>query len=169
MDIYIIKIVSADEVHKQILKEFQKKEFTDEEAWNRHCLSYLMLDRILREVYSIENREIIFDNKKPKLAFGEKMFSISHSKEYIALAFSDSNCGIDIEKNSPRDFKKISERMNFNTNSEEEFYRLWTRYEAEFKLGENIESEKTFLFEDYTITAVSSNLVEKFEIFVQNN
>ena len=128
-----------------------------------------MVDRILREVYRIEKREIIFENKKPKLLTGEKHFSISHTKEYIALAFSDSNCGIDIEKNVPREFEKVAKRMNFEVKTLGDFYKAWTEFEAKYKLGAEVLSKEDFLFENYTITAVSENPEEKFDLFIQNN
>lgn len=170
MDIFIIKVVDADEVHKELLKEFEKKQISDSKKWNTHCLSYLMVDRILKEVYKIENREIVFKNKKPILKTGEKRFSISHSEDYIALAFSDFDCGIDIEKIRSRDFKKIAERMNFKCETLEEFYFEWTKFEAEFKLGKdkNLAFIKNYKIQDYVLTVVSENLDEKCELYFQN-
>ena len=169
MDIYIIKVIAADEVHKELLKQFQKKNISEANAWNRHCLSYLMLDRILREVYFIQDREIVFENKKPKLKNGKKQFSISHSKDFIVIVFSDSNCGVDIEINKQRDFRKIAEKMGFSAKTIDEFYHQWTKYEAEYKLGTKTASQKTFQYENYTITAVSENPDEEYEIYFQSN
>lgn len=166
MDIFVIEIKDADEVHKELLKEFQKKEISDPKSWNAHCFSYLMVDRILREVYKIEDRTIVFDNKKPILKTGEKYFSISHSNEYTALAFSDTNCGIDIEKVQPREFEKISQRMGFRANTLGEFYNEWTKYEAEYKLGKSCQIAKTYQLEDYTMTAASENPNEEFELYL---
>ena len=169
MDIFIIKVVEADEIHKNLLKEFEKKQISNPETWNVHCLSYLMVDRILKEVYKIENREIIFNNKKPILKTGEKSFSISHSEDFIALAFSDFDCGIDIERIKIRDYEKISKRMNFKCNSLEQFYFEWTRFEAEYKLGKdkNAVSIKNYKLEDYVLTVVSENDDEMYEIYYQ--
>ena len=168
MDIFVIEIIDADNVHMRLLKEFQKKEISDPKKFNQHCLSYLMVDRILRDFYNIENREIIFIGKKPFLSTREKFFSISHSGEYIALAFSDYDCGIDIEKIKLRNFEEISQRMGFHCSTLEDFYREWTKYEAEYKLGKPAQRFKKFRFEDYTITAASVNINEDFEIYIQN-
>ena len=170
MDIFVIKVVDADEVHRELLKEFEKKQISDSKKWNTHCLSYLMVDRILKEVYKIENREIVFKNKKPILKTGEKNFSISHSEDYIALAFSDFDCGIDIEKIKTRDFKKIAKRMNFKCETLEEFYFEWTKFEAEFKLGKDKKNTfvKNYRIGDYVLTVVSENSEEKFELYFQN-
>ena len=169
MDIFIIKVKDADEVNKELLKEFQKKEISNPRAWNVHCLSYLMVDRILKEVYGIENREVVFDNKKPVLKSGEKCFSISHSGEYIVLGFSDYNCGIDIEgAKGKRDWRAIAERMGFHSQTEDDFYNDWTKYEAEYKSGAKNNSIKTFVLDNYVLTAVSENPNEEFELYLQN-
>lgn len=170
MDIFIIGTNNVNKVSEELLKEYQKKEISDEKTLKTHCLSYLMIDKILKEVYKIENRTIIFEDKKPILKSKEKHFSISHSDEMIALAFSDSNCGIDIEKIKLREFTKISERMGFEANTLGEFYQEWTQYEAIYKLGEDsvCGSYANFEFEDYAMTAVSENPIEDFEIYMQN-
>ena len=170
MDIFIIDVIDADEVHKELLKEFQKKQISDPKVWNTHCLSYLMVDRILKEVYKINDREIIFEEKKPFLKTKEKYFSISHSEDYIALAFSDSDCGIDIEKIKERDYDKIAKRMKFNCNSLDEFYYEWTRFEAEYKLGKDKKNAfvKNYRIKEYALTVVSENPDEICEIYFQN-
>ena len=167
MDIFVIEIVDADSVHKELLKEFQKKEKKEKKKWNQHCLSYLMVDRILREFYHIEDREIVYDGKKPIMKTGAKHFSISHSGEYIALAFSDYNCGIDIEKIKDRDFENISERMGFQANTLDDFYYEWTGFEAEYKLRDMPKSSKSFNINNYIITAVSTNQYEQYDVYLQ--
>lgn len=168
MDIFVIKITNADTIDKDLLKQFQKKEISNPKTWNSHCFSYLMLDKILKEVYKIEDRVIIFENKKPLLKSRKKHFSISHSKDFIAIAFSDFNCGIDIEKIKSRDFEKISKRKNFKAHTIEEFYQEWTKFEAEYKLNSKVFSSKNFQIENYSLTAVSENPDEKYEIYFSN-
>ena len=171
MEIFIVEINCAEKIKPETLKQFQKKEITDEEKWKSHCLSYLLVDKFLDEVYGIKSREIVFEDGKPILIDGGKHFSISHSKDLIALAFSDSNCGVDIEKVELREFKKIADRMKFEAETLGEFYEEWTKYEAMYKLGKNIDygSIACFDLEDYTLTAVSEDPCEEFEIYFQNN
>ena len=168
MDIFVIEIVDADNVHETLLKEFQKKEISNPKKWNEHCFSYLMVDRILRDFYQIEDREIVFNGKKPFLKNRAKFFSISHSNDFVALAFSDYDCGIDIEKIKLRGFEDISKRMGFKCNTLEDFYDEWTKYEAEYKLGKPAQCFKKLHFEDYVITAASVNIQENFEIYIQS-
>ena len=170
MEIFIIEINNAEKVKPETLELYRKKDISDEEKLKVHCLSYLLVDKFLEEVYGIESREIVFEDGKPILIDGGKHFSISHSEDLIAIAFSESNCGVDIEKVKLREFKKIAERMKFEAETLGEFYEEWTKYEALYKLGKNIEygSIASFDLEDYTLTAVSEDPCEEFELYFQN-
>lgn len=164
MDIFVINTEKADFVSEELLSQFGRKEFRDKTQKKIHQFSYLMLDRILKEFYQIENREILND-KKPELKNGEKHFSLSHSGQYIVIAFSDSKCGIDIENIKQRDYKKISKRMKFNSANLKEFYQNWTKYEAKYKLGKTPKSEYEFEIPEYIITAVSGSSDERFDVY----
>ena len=169
MDIFIIEISNIEKVKPETLNKFQKKDFSNEEKRMIHCFSYLLVDKFLDEIYGIKSREIVFDEGKPVLIDGGKHFSISHSEDLIALAFSDTNCGVDIEKIKLREFKNIAERMKFEANTLGEFYEEWTKYEALYKLGKNVEygSIANFDLDDYALTAVSEDPCEEFELFFQ--
>ncbi len=169
MDIFVINISDANNIKPELLERFMHKDFSNAKKKTEHCFSYLMTDRILREVYKIENREIDFVKGKPYLKKREKFFSISHSNKYIVLVFSDNECGVDIEHMKNRDYEAISERMRFNASNLEEFYAEWTKYEAEYKLGgrDKYKSILQTSFENYMITAVSENYQETFEIYIQ--
>lgn len=170
MEIFIIEINNAEKVKPETLELYRKKDISDEEKLKVHCLSYLLVDKFLEEVYGIESREIVFEDGKPILIDGGKHFSISHSEDLIAIAFSDSNCGVDIEKIKLREFKKIAERMKFEAETLGEFYEEWTKYEAKYKLGKDLEygSIASFDLEDYALSAVSEDPCEEFELYFQN-
>lgn len=170
MEIYIIDIANIEKVKEETLLKYQKKDISDNEKLKVHCLAYLLVDKFLEEVYGIESREIVFEDGKPILIDGGKHFSVSHSEDLIALAFSDSNCGVDIEKIKLREFKKISERMKFEAETLGEFYEEWTKYEALYKLGNETEygSVASFDLEDYALTAVSEDPCEEYELYYQN-
>lgn len=170
MDIFIINTSSSDNISAELMEKFRHKDFTNKKKEKEHCFAYLMLDRILKDVYKIENRKIEFINEKPYLEAKEKYFSISHSEGYVLIAFSNSKCGVDVERIKERDYKAIAERMNFKVKTLEDFYKEWTKYEAEYKLGsgDKYKSIKQIISEDYAITAVSENSQETFEIYIQN-
>lgn len=165
MDIFIIDTKKADNIEPELLKKFCYKNFTQNEKEKIHCLAYLMLDRIFKTVYGIDSPSLIFENKKPKLKNQKKYFSISHSNEYIAITISDFECGVDIEETKNRDYKKISKRMNFKSDSLEDFYLNWTKYESEYKLGSESKSTYSFKIPKYIITAASTNKNESFDVF----
>ena len=168
MEIFIIKTDMLQNVDENLLKKFKQKEISIAKKQQIHCLAYYLVDKLLKENYKIENRKILFQNKKPIIINNQKHFSISHSNEYIALAFSDDNCGIDIEKIKNRDFKSIAQRMNFSVNNLEDFYKEWTKFEAEYKLQASTKSIKNFNYNNYSITATSTNSEENFQIFFLN-
>ncbi|WP_156856524.1 4'-phosphopantetheinyl transferase superfamily protein [Oceanobacillus sp. AG] len=69
-------------------------------------------------------------------------FNISHSNEFIAIAISDRNIGIDIEKNIDLDYEELA--MSFFTKQEynyistspnvkESFFKIWTLKESYLK------------------------------------
>lgn len=168
MDIFIFKTADAKNIDLELLNSFKKREFRNEDKFFEHSYSYLMADRILKNFYNIENREMELVNGKPFLKTREKYFGISHSGEYIALVFSDSDCSIDIEKIKERDYKAVSKRMGFNTHTLEEFYFAWTKYESEYKLSHGEKYTSQFKFEEYAVSVSSHNKSEKFELYIQN-
>ena len=168
MDIFLINTYSADNVSPELLEKFGHKKISDLKKKKVHCFSYLMTDRILKEVYKINNRELEFIKGKPYLITREKYLSISHSGKYILIAFSDNECGADTEQIKNRDYKSIAKRMNFNASDLDEFYEEWTKYEAQYKLGEKYSAIFQTKFENYMICCLSTNINENFEIYIQN-
>ena len=170
MDIFIIETSCAEKVSEETLSFFQKKEISVEEKRKTHCLAYLLVDKFLKEYYGIENTQLVFEDGKPMLLDGGKYFSISHSEDLIALAFSDSNCGVDIEKIKLREFTSIAERMGFEANTLGEFYEEWTKYEATYKLGKGTEygSVAFFDLDDYALSATSEDPCEEFDLYYQS-
>jgi len=166
MDIFVINIEHSNCISSDLLSNFGCKIFSNINKQRIHRFSYLMLDRILKDVYKLDERTVILNEKgKPILKNGKKSFSISHCNKYIVLAFSDYKCGIDIEEVKERNYKKISDRMGFNSSSLKEFYLDWTQYEAEYKLGTKARSIFKFGLPNYFITAVSESKDEIFNTY----
>lgn len=169
MDIFIIdknKIILPD---RKILEKFQYKKFSDSEKFKEHCLSYYILDKILKDNYKIEKRELEFISRKPHLKSREIHFSISHSHNFIVIAISRYNCGIDIEFIKERNFFKLAKRMNFEgCCSLKDFYNKWTEYEAIYKLNDKYEKIEHYNYENYIISAVSTNSNEIFQFIIKN-
>lgn len=168
MIVYLINSDFSRKIADETLLKFKKKEINDLLKQRIHCFTYFVLDKILQKYHKIIDTELIFVNKKPYLRNMVKFISISHSDKYIAIAISDYNCGIDIEKVKERNYLKISERFGFQSDSLENFYENWTHFEAKYKLNSVEKKRKTWSFENFVITALSENSSEKIEIIVQN-
>ena len=50
MDIFLIDKKNIENIQEDLLLKFRKKDFSDIEKQKEHCFSYLMTDRILKEV-----------------------------------------------------------------------------------------------------------------------
>ncbi|MDD4839344.1 MAG: hypothetical protein PHE93_01565 [Clostridia bacterium] len=107
----------------------------------------------------IEN-PIICRNGKPHFENSNVKFSVSHSHGFFVIAFSDSEVGIDLEFVRKIDNRKFSRLIDFE--SDEDFFKKWTAYEAlakytgkgiSFIFGgiEQIEKEKAELMNEGVI------------------
>ena len=142
-----------------LLDNKKTEKLSRKELRNRQSeIGRYIVDRIGKEIFSIKDTEIIIENSKPKYKNSNVHFSITHSNKIIAVAFDYYPVGIDIEYMKERDFKKLSEHYNINTYNKVEFYKKWTKLEAEIKLQSEIKQSYTTEIEsDYIMTVVSSN------------
>jgi 4'-phosphopantetheinyl transferase len=102
----------------------------------------LLAGLLMRKLCGIidESQLIYGENGKPYLKDGNKYFNISHSGNYVILALSEKEVGIDIEKIDTHP-DKVAVRC-FTTEecewmrqeeSDEAFYKLWTAKESVMK------------------------------------
>lgn len=78
---------------------------------------------------------------KPYFAGSDVHFSVSHSGSIIAIAFSGSRVGIDIQKVTSNNIRGIAERFfpecdleYFSAHGDDSFFEIWTRKEAYIKM-----------------------------------
>ena len=120
--------------------------------------SRILLCYLLKNFYD-KDLEILENNGKPYIN-DELNFSISHSQNVLSIAFDTSPIGIDIEfslKN--RKYDELLKQMGIETIeniTKEEFYKIWTIYEANFKSGVNQENF-CFKYKEY-ICSLSSRI-----------
>ena len=107
----------------------------------------------LKELFGIENPQILRQKiGKPYLKNNEVFFSVSHTADIVAVAFSEYPVGIDIEY--PREYSKGVCRRMFNCEenlyaqkSNINFTKIWTLKEAAVKAsGEGISAAKKYNF-----------------------
>ena len=151
---------------EEFIKQFKKKELGSKKRIIEHSMSMFILEYLLKRFYKIENFEIVYENKKPKLKNDEIYFNISHSKDIILIAFSDSSVGVDIEQKKERDFKKLSDYYNVQFKNKEDFYELWTKLEAGIKLQKPVIDTITRDFiKGCKLSIASVEIIEKLNLY----
>lgn len=158
MEIYYI---NSDEFLKKNNKTFLEKytdrhDFKSEKRFIQHSLGRFLVKNVASKVYGAANIDIIVKNNKPQFANNSLHFSISHCGRYIAAAFDDAECGLDIEEIKPRSLEALSKRYEKDFATLEDFYKFWTEYEAEIKLQQKTQGKYSCVFQnDYMLTVVS--------------
>jgi len=136
----------------------------------QHKYSEFFSQKILNDFYK-NNSIIVKEKNKPYVKNKSLFLSISHSKEILIIIFDINEVGIDIQYKKKIDYKNILKRFKINNElSEENFFQLWTIYEAEYKskINKNILS---FKYENYICSISSENEIKPnlFEIIIKNN
>ncbi len=102
----------------------------------------LLNERVNADLSKVE----FLESGKPTL--NGLSFSISHSKGYVAIAYSYSpiNLGIDIEKIENKNLDFLSKILkDFENKDKNSQYRLWTKHEATVKaLNLNLLKDTTY-------------------------
>lgn len=121
----IEELTNEDQIF--IVKSFKKttKRTIDEPVFLKLLSLYVDLDQVNIKI-SAEGKPYI-DSKIVH-------FSIAHSADVLAVAFSKNLVGIDIEQEKPRNFVRLSRKYGFVAQNLGEFYRAWTAREALIKL-----------------------------------
>ena len=119
-----------------------KKDYSPVEKENVSKSAKEIVKKIASKTLSIAENELEFEigkNGKPHLKGIDNFhFNISHCKNTIAVAVSDSSIGIDIEKVRKADFR-ICDRFFTETEkeyvgySDRHFFEIWTKKEAYIK------------------------------------
>lgn len=144
------------------------RKYKSQEKYLEHLCGLYLVKNIAMKIYNIKNTDIEIISDKPFFKSRELYFSVSHSKNIVAVAFSKYDIGLDVEFIKKRDFKSIMNHYNFEIEnpSAREFYKFWTLHEAEIKLGQAPVSKFSIPMNDeYYLSCVSSTpLISSFEI-----
>lgn len=135
-----------------------------------HNLSRLFLKHILEKTYNIKS-EILEKNKKPYILNNPLFFNISHSENIIGIVFDKYEVGLDIEYKRKRNIIGLLKHYGLEKEklTHEEFYQLWTVYEAEYKSG-NQNKLISFNYKNYMCSiSCKYDIVDNFfEIMITN-
>lgn len=127
-----------------------------------HLCGLFLVKFIAKNVYNIQNLEIEIKNHKPFFKENKIFFSISHSEDIVLVAFNNLDIGIDVEYIQKRNYLPIMKRYGWESESAslKDFYRFWTKHEAQIKLGKNyISSFSTIIEDKYMFTCLSGDVL----------
>jgi 4'-phosphopantetheinyl transferase len=131
----------AKEVSKERLEKIEKLKKQDDKF---RCLGAGLLLNYVKKVYGIDDGIMIAKNGKPHFKKTKLSFNISHSGNYVIIAVSDYNVGIDIQRMEKRN-QLVAEKnfcssecayINENDNEDikrQRFHEIWTIKEAYLK------------------------------------
>jgi hypothetical protein len=102
-------------------------------------------------LYKISDTDIKTVDKRPEFINSDIKFSISHSEDYVAVAFSEKEVGLDIEKYKERDLEKFSKYLKQDFKTQDELYNYWTNFEAKYKSKITNGYEQNFKLGEYYI------------------
>lgn len=162
--VYFGKVESANEPSP--LPKYQQEKIEKSanlSVINQKVSAYRLLKRAVSEKFGIDDDfSDISLTKAGKPVSPKYCFSISHTKELVAVAISKSDVGIDIEKVNPkRDFQKIKkiflhENENLLLQSIDDVTQLWVKKESIFKLLD----KSTFLPQNIDTQAFNTQIKE---------
>jgi len=164
MKIFYIHIDEFKKIYgKDFLKPYADIELKSEKRFYEYTLGRYLAKQTAGEYYNVKNPQIITEaNGKPVFKNANLHLSISHSKNIVMVCLDNQPCGIDIEYNKPRNFKKLSNHYKREFKSAMDFYEFWTLKEASFKLGCAVRDFSFLEFEnEYYLTVTSSAALEK--------
>ncbi|MBQ8178756.1 MAG: hypothetical protein IJ033_06175 [Clostridia bacterium] len=91
--------------------------------------AYCNVQSIAYEPYALKKDA----DGKPYIEGNSIKVSISHSGEYLAIALSNNDVGIDIQEHVEADYLRIAKRYDFSAESLLDFYKKYTLAECEVK------------------------------------
>lgn len=149
------------------------REYQSKEKYIEHLCGLYLVKNIASKYYGVKSLEFEVLNSKPYFKNREIFFSISHSKNIVAVGFSKNDIGLDVEFKKQRDFQNIVAHYGIEISdlNADKFYRFWTLHEAEIKLGKTPMSKfSVSLNEEYYLSCVSTvPMVSSFEIVKLRN
>ncbi len=134
--------------------------------------SKALAERCLKQLLKKDVYISYYGDGKPYVVDEDLYISISHTYKDIVIAISEKEVGIDIEYKKSRHYQTIADNMlKKDILDIDDFYREWTKHEAQFKHGGENGSFAYFdLFKDTQTTVFSEDKEYKFipmETFIE--
>lgn len=157
-----IYYISSEDFFKTRSTEFLRtysdgREFKSLKRFTEYTIGRYLVKTAGEKIFNLSDTDIIVKDSKPEFKSGGLKFSITHSGKYIAAAFDEHECGLDMEEMKGRNLTALSKRYEREFNTPEDFYKFWTEYEAQIKLHGKVRDKFSAVFKNkYMLTVVSS-------------
>ena len=141
MIVYLADLSEIEANSNLILKYEGLLSDTEKERYLKMADSHRKLQFLVGRSLIFENcrqSPVLLENGKPVVK--GKFISLAHSGPFVVLALSDSPVGVDIEDSSKiKNFDALAGRLGFSLTSDKHFsfYQNFTRYEADYKMGQS--------------------------------
>jgi phosphopantetheinyl transferase len=163
IDIFIAKIrIDEEKMLEEVSLSSQEKmkyaEMTSKKRRQEWLTYRVLLSNVLGKEFILEYQS----NGKPYLLQPKKNISISHSKEYVAIAIAEKKIGIDIEKIDTRILKLKEKILNsrevnrFVAADERVLHIIWGIKESVYKQ----QDEEINYLEDIEVKKIDENTAE---------
>jgi len=160
----IIKTSDFFEAHLLTLDRKDRDRF--EKITNQNRKLQFLAGRVLIKNADVQN---VCQTVSGKLVASDVFLSLSHSQNYVMLATDVCPVGIDVEEINPnRDFQKTANRLRFKKPVDAlDFYRMFTQFEADFKLGKEHKTpfHRLFVFHGFAVCLASSNPINDVSFY----
>lgn len=171
MDIFYLKKSDFLPFIKQdcLLNFSDGRKFDSEDKKLEHLLGVFLTKLVAKNIFNVKNTNIEIVGRKPYFKTREIYFNISHSKDIVLVAFDTENVGTDIEFIKKRDFSSLFKRYSKDTTNPtaEQFYDFWTYKEAEYKLGETVQTKLSEIIEKEYMLCIASKKTQISDYTIQ--
>ncbi len=164
MEIFYIDIEEFKKTHpKEFLAQFLDVDFKLEKRFYEYTIGRYLIKNAAKTLYGVKDTEIIKNqNNKPVFKNSSLCFNLSHTKNIVAVGFDHSDIGLDIEYIKERNLEKLSKYFKYKFLNLDDFYKFWTKKEAEYKLGMPYSHIFSLKFKNkYFLSVAVSNKMDK--------
>ena len=142
---------------------------------NQDLSRYHQITDCNRRMQFLIGRMMIYDHfgdgfhvaENGKLIADKRYLSLAHSKNLVILGVSDSEIGVDVEDvTKNRNFIALAKHCHFEeTTNNLSFYKNFTQYEADYKIGKAVSYHEFVCWRDFIICIASETPIKQLECF----
>ena len=162
MDIFIAdlnKIIN----NATLIKSYEKRLLPND------LVRYNQITHANRRLQFLVGRMLIYENlsgtfnvtQTGKLVSNGTFLSLAHSESMVILGMDNKEIGVDVEdKSKRRNFKSLANVCHLKDVKDDlSFYREFTKYEADYKLGVTAKDHQFYELENYLICLASEQKI----------